>query len=69
MQAPIEVSHGEQAEVFFLDILSHRMSAMGIFHQLSTKAEFSCSIPASTMHHEDDSSDHARLDAPVRIEG
>ncbi len=30
MQAPIEVSHGEQAEVFFLDILSHRMSAIEI---------------------------------------
>ena len=35
MQAPIEVSRRE-GEVFLLDILSHRMSEIGIFRQLST---------------------------------
>src|SRR5437763_15138961 len=30
-------SHGESGEVFLLDILSHRMSVIEIFHQLSSK--------------------------------
>src|SRR5206468_3991230 len=34
MQAPIEVSRRE-GEVFLLDILSHRMSAIGIYRQLT----------------------------------
>jgi hypothetical protein len=33
MQAPIEVTE-RSGEVFLLDILSHRMSAMGIFQHL-----------------------------------
>jgi hypothetical protein len=33
MQAPIEVSRRGVGEVFSLDILSHRMSEMTIFHQ------------------------------------
>jgi hypothetical protein len=36
MQAPIEVSR-RSGEVFSLDILSHRMSAIAIFQQLSLK--------------------------------
>src|SRR5579864_4473505 len=35
MQAPIEASHGEEWRVFLLDILSHRVSAMGMFRQSS----------------------------------
>ena len=34
MQAPIEVSRRGVGEVFSLDILSHRMSVMGMFQQL-----------------------------------
>ncbi len=51
---------------FLLDILFHRMSVIAILQQLSTKAEFSCPIPASTMPPtkttvcERGSSDHAR---------
>ena len=37
MQAPIEVSRRE-GEVFLLDILSHRMSAIAIYRQLKTIA-------------------------------
>jgi hypothetical protein len=33
MQAPIEVTE-RSGEVFLLDILSHRMSEMAMFHQL-----------------------------------
>jgi hypothetical protein len=34
MQAPIEVSRRGVEKCFLLDILSHRMSAMGIYHQV-----------------------------------
>ena len=45
MQAPIEVSRRE-GEVFLLDILSHRMSVMEIFHQLCLSREDQCSVTA-----------------------
>jgi len=35
MQAPIEVSRRVSGKVFLLDILSHRMSAIAIYRQLT----------------------------------
>ena len=46
MQAPIEVSRRAVGEVFSLDILSHRMSAMAILHQLSEVS----SVPSTPNH-------------------
>jgi hypothetical protein len=39
MQAPIEVSRRAVEKCFVLDILSHRMSEMGIFRKLTVSRE------------------------------